>query len=175
MTCKKLLVWGLLLLTPGLQATEADFTQPVTVSADRSSGDFTNRTLEYIDNVQITQGSLKILADRLTLESSEDKSHQVMIATGNPATYQQMMDNGLLAKAQANEIRYDINTQDLIMTGDAELSQEGSLVRGETISYNARLQRLTAQGSADEQITTIFMPTERNNDEQEQQQTEPQP
>ncbi|SHI05957.1 lipopolysaccharide transport periplasmic protein LptA [Ferrimonas marina] len=160
MKCNKLLIAASLLLMPLAQATEADFLQPVKVTADHTQGDYNSRTLEYIDNVLIVQGSLRIEADKLVLVSTEDKRQQVMVATGSPATYQQMMENGLMAKAQANEIRYDINTQELVMTGDAELSQEDSVVRAERIVYNAALQRLSAEGSEQQQITTIFMPAD---------------
>ncbi len=177
MKCNKLFLLGLLALAPQALATEADFSQPVTVTANSSTGDFTSRVLEYRDNVLIVQGSLRIEADRLVLESSEDKSRQIMIATGAPATYEQMMENGLMARAEAREIRYDVNTQLLTMSGNAQLSQADSLVRGETISYNARLQRLTAEGSKDEQITTIFMPQEAGSEtpEPELPAQEPQP
>ncbi|GAA5194438.1 lipopolysaccharide transport periplasmic protein LptA [Ferrimonas gelatinilytica] len=175
MKCNKLILLGLLALAPQTLASEADFTQPVKVTANSSSGDFTNRVLEYRDNVVIVQGSLRIEADRLILESSEDKSRQVMIATGNPATYEQVMENGLMARAEAREIRYDVNTQLLTMSGNAQLSQADSLVRGETISYNARLQRLTAEGSKDEQITTIFMPKEEKKVEPEPEAPAPAP
>ncbi|WP_298440926.1 lipopolysaccharide transport periplasmic protein LptA [uncultured Ferrimonas sp.] len=152
------LLLALALFMPQAHAVENDFLQPVTVAADRSEGDLQSRSLSYINNVVVTQGSLRINADKLTLMASDDQAKQVFIATGNPATYQQMMDNGLLAQAQAKEIRYQVSSRELILIGDAQMSQEGSLVKGDRISYNAERQQLSAQGSEEEQITTIFLP-----------------
>ncbi|WP_028115740.1 lipopolysaccharide transport periplasmic protein LptA [Ferrimonas senticii] len=152
-------------------AAEDDFRQPVSVTADRSEGDLQSRTLSYLDNVVVVQGTLKIHADKLTLQSNEAQTEQIFVATGNPATYEQMMDNGLMAEAEASEIRYSVAKRELILTGEAELRQDGSLVKGDRISYNALEQKLTAKGSKQEQITTIFLPKT----EDEAPKTEPTP
>ncbi|QIZ77890.1 lipopolysaccharide transport periplasmic protein LptA [Ferrimonas lipolytica] len=158
MKLSKPLLIALALLAPQTQALQADFLQAVSVTADRSEGDLQSRTLSYIDNVVVTQGTLRIEADKLTLIATEDKSEQIFVATGNPATYEQVQENGMKAEANALEIRYSVSNRELILIGEAQMSQEGSVVKGSRISYNAEQQKLSAEGSDESQITTIFMP-----------------
>ncbi len=160
---KSLALCCALLLSSTAVATSNDFSQPLTITADHSNGDLQTRTLTYSSNVVIRQGSLQINADKLALQAGADgQNQQVFIATGRPATYQQMMDNGLLAEAKANEIRYHMNSRELVLKGNAELSQAGSVVKGDTITYNAEKQQLNARGNANQQITTIFLPKTNN-------------
>ncbi|MBY5993100.1 lipopolysaccharide transport periplasmic protein LptA [Ferrimonas balearica] len=178
MKCLKILMLalsGALLATPGW-ALEDDYRQPIKVTSDTSSADINNYTLIYSGNVRIVQGSLEIQAEELKVVSSAEQGNEVMIATGDPATYTQMMDNGLPAEAKAQEIRYEVRTRQITLSGDAELSQAGSLMRGNTISYNVEKQQLIAEGKEDEQITTIFLPADLENEETpEEPEAEPQP
>ncbi|MBY6187235.1 lipopolysaccharide transport periplasmic protein LptA [Marinobacter hydrocarbonoclasticus] len=177
MKCLKILalmLTGAMLSSPVL-ALDGDYRQPIKVTSDNSSADIQSYTLIYAGNVRITQGSMVIKADELKVISSAEKGNEVMIATGNPATYTQVMENGLPAEAQAQEIRYEVRTRQLTLSGEAQLSQAGSLMRGNTISYNVEKQQLVAEGKEDEQITTIFLPADLDNEGSEQPEPEAEP
>ncbi|MBW3165801.1 lipopolysaccharide transport periplasmic protein LptA [Ferrimonas balearica] len=177
MKCRKflaLLMTGALLSAPAL-ALDDDYRQPIKVTSDNSSADIQSYTLIYSGNVRIVQGSMEIKADELKVISSAEKGNEVMIATGKPATYTQMMENGLPAEAQAKEIRYEVRTRQLTLSGDAQLSQAGSLMRGNTISYNVEKQQLIAEGKEDEQITTIFLPADLGTENQSETEPKPEP
>ncbi len=157
----KLLLAAMMLLgSTGAAALDSDIHEKVEVKADNSRADLPNGMLIYSGRVRITQGTLLINADELRAEATDNKVVTTLIASGTPATYQQMMENGKLAQAEAAEIRYDIQKRILTLKGKAEMRQSGSLVQGDTIQYDLEKQMLVAEGNKDEQITTIFQPAE---------------
>ncbi|WP_169308317.1 lipopolysaccharide transport periplasmic protein LptA [Ferrimonas aestuarii] len=155
---KHLLTSLLLATSLGVSALDSDINQPVDVKSDHSNADIQKGVLVYSGRVRISQGTMLIKADELQAKTNDKKVLKVLIATGNPATYEQMMENGKLAKAEANEIRYDVAQRTLTLSGGAQMSQAGSLVTGDIIRYDLDKQQLDAQGTKDQQITTTFQP-----------------
>lgn len=165
-----------LLFTAMTWAIQPDFQQPLSIDSDTSFGDIQSATLVYEHNVVVQQGSLKITANRLEIDGSSGEGAEIFIATGTPATYSQLMEDGSLVEAKANEIRYDRINRVLTMTGDAELKQKGSLVRASLVRYNIETQQLNAERGDDEngRVRTVFEPTEhqpKKNDPAEKPQT----
>ncbi len=64
----------------------------------------------------------------------------------------------LAFEAEANEVRYDLKTQTLTLTQNAQLKQEESLVKGQMIKYSIDKQEMVAQGDENSRVTTIFLP-----------------
>ncbi|MCH8536496.1 MAG: lipopolysaccharide transport periplasmic protein LptA [Alkalimonas sp.] len=151
-----------LLISATTLATQPDFQQPLSIDSDTSFGDIQTSTLIYEHNVIVQQGSLKILADRLEIDGSAGEGAEIFIATGTPATYSQMMEDGSLVEAKANEIRFERADRVLTMTGDAELKQRGSLVRATLVRYNIETQQLNAERGEDEsgRVRTVFEPSQ---------------
>ncbi|GLS83400.1 lipopolysaccharide transport periplasmic protein LptA [Paraferrimonas haliotis] len=159
-------------------ATSADYLQEVKIRSNTQSADINKSLIIFDGDVVVKQGSMEIKANRLTAQTNEDKTAKVLIATGQPATYTQMMENGLPANASANEIRYDIASNTLVMEGEATLEQTGNKVTGHQIRYNMETQRIIAEGSenSDERVITILQPQQLDHGDktppQEQQQSE---
>ena len=156
-------------------AIQPDFQQPLSIDSDTTFGDIQTSTLVYEHNVIVQQGSLKILANRLEIDGSAGEGAEIFIATGTPATYSQLMEDGSLVEAKANEIRYERANRVLTMTGDAELKQRGSLVRATLVRYNIETQQLNAERGDDDngRVRTIFEPSQHQpekNDTKENQQ-----
>lgn len=151
---------------------DRDFTQPILVDADREELDLRENRLVLHDNVVIQQGSLRITADLLNVESDSELGSgdsEVFIATGNPATYQQEIEPGMLVEASASEIRYDAATRVISLVGQATMQQGGNQVSANRIVYYIDEQRVTAErGEEDDQrVRNVFQPRQRtdNNDE----------
>jgi lipopolysaccharide export system protein LptA len=165
------IVSSLLLGLPAQASAERDFDQPIQVEADQEELDLRANRLMFRDNVVVRQGSLKITADRLEVESTtgEAGESEVFIATGSPATYQQNVDADLTVNAQANEIRYDARTRVLTLSGNARMSQSGNQVSANQITYYVDEQRVTAERdeTSEERVTTIFQPRERTQPDDE--------
>ncbi|MCW8090451.1 lipopolysaccharide transport periplasmic protein LptA [Alteromonas sp. ASW11-130] len=138
-----------------------DFKQPIKVDAASQFVDGKNKISLFKDDVSITQGSLKIDASEVEVNASKGEGKEVFIARGNPANYQQKMEDGTLVKAQANEIRYEVNKRLISLKGNAELQQDSSSVKGDTISYDMNKEQLLATSSdknSKGRVTTVFRP-----------------
>ncbi len=145
--------WGL--------ASPKDFQQPIKVDAKSQFVDGKNKISLFKDDVRITQGSLEINAKEVEVNASKGEGKEVFIARGKPALYQQKMEDGTLVKAQANEIRYEVSKRMISLKGNAELQQETSSVKGDTISYDMNKEQLLAtsnEKNSEGRVTTIFRP-----------------
>ena len=162
------LLASLLSTLPGLAlaAGAKDFEQQLVAEADRQQVDLKTNLVQFIGNVVVTQGSIRIDADQLDVIRTEDGSGiREIIAIGRPARYQQTLEDGTPVKAEANELRYKPGERILLATGNAQLSQEKNLIRGKLIRYDLANEQLFAEGAegADgeqERVTTIFMPNQ---------------
>lgn len=159
----KTLCCCMLLSIGALQAAPADYTQPVDVRADFWEASIQDNISIYRENVEVRQGSMLIKAVRLEANASAGRGNEVLIATGTPATYSQTLEDGKEVSAQANEIRYDLANRILTLTGNAEMSQSGSLVQGAVIRYNISTQQLSAESEQNRRVTTIFTPEIKEN------------
>lgn len=159
----KALLYFVGVLSATINAASADYTQPVGVRSDFWEASIQDNIAIYRENVEVQQGSLLIKADRLEANASAGPGKEILVATGKPATYSQTLDDGKVVQAQANEIRYDLANRTLTLTGNAELSQSGSLVQGAVIRYNIANQQLSAESEQNRRVTTIFTPEIKDN------------
>ena len=147
----------LVLLSTAVQAKTTDFSQPIEVNADRNEASLKQQMLVYSGNVIVKQGTLLIKADKLTVDRSAGEGKEVFIAVGRPAVYSQVLDGDKPIQASAEEIRYTMATRVLTLTGKAEITQSGSLVRSAKIEYDLLKQQLSAESEeGKERVTTIF-------------------
>lgn len=145
------------LLTMPALAGKEDFKLPVKVESNKNFVDGKRKTSVFKENVNITQGTLKIHADEVQLSAEAGKGKEVFIALGSPAIYSQTMDDGSQVTARAKEIRYAVENRTLELFGDAELIQDTSSVKGENISFNLEKEQLIAGGESSEgRVTTVF-------------------
>jgi len=137
-----------------------DYKKEIQVKSERQFGSLKDKVMTFVDKVRVTQGSLLIESDKLEVIATAGKGKEVFVASGKPAHYSQELEPGKQMKAKANEIRYDVGAAMLILSGDAELSQAGSLVQGSVIRYSLEKQELEAEsgGKQSEQVTTVFTP-----------------
>lgn len=153
-----------LLLSPTLLALENDFEQQIVIESDRESLDIARNIAIFYGPVKITQGSILIEAGRLEVSNRGQSGKEIMVATGNPASFSQQLEDGRFVKAQAKEIRFERAINMLKLTQDAQLSQDDSIVKGGTISYDMGRQELIAEPSTDknDKVTTILQPSKKD-------------
>jgi len=169
MTIKKLskglLLSSLLLaLSVPVSAAKKDLTQEITIKSKRQSADLKNKIASYLDEVSITQGSISIIADIVqvysTLDDITKEKSDTYLAKGKPAIFKQKLEDGSLISLQANEIKYQPDLNIITVSGNAQVKQAGSKVTGETITYNTLNEKLEAQSSENESVTTILQPAQ---------------
>lgn len=138
----------LIVVSPSLHARESDLTQPIDVRADRSEFDEKAGTQTLQGNVEISQGTLKINAEQIAIALKDNALHTIS-GTGTPIRFQQENEAGELMRGEAGKILYDAIAGTLTLEGSATLSQPRQNLVSERIVFDARTQKVKAEGGGD--------------------------
>lgn len=150
-----LVVSAMLLGThPALLARESDLSQPIDVRADRSEFDERAGLQTLSGNVEISQGSMRIQADRIEI-ALKDNALSSITGTGSPIRFEQQNEAGELMQGEARRIAYDAIAGTLTLEGEATLSQPRQQLVSERITFNARTQKVSAEGGPQEGRVSI--------------------
>ncbi len=156
-----LLLSAALLLPLAAGALESDGEQPVNIEADSAIMDETQGVAEYEGDVVVTQGSIRILADKLTVYMDDDRALERITAVGNPAEFRQLPDDAEeYIRANARFMEY-LEPKDLLnLKTDALVNQGKDRFSGDEITYNTKQHRVEARGSKskDKRVRIIFQP-----------------
>ncbi|MES9846139.1 MAG: lipopolysaccharide transport periplasmic protein LptA [Candidatus Sedimenticola sp. PURPLELP] len=144
------LLLSLMLALPGLGfALESDKDQPIYIESDSVDFDDDKGIAVYKGSVELTQGSIRVTADKITVTQSKDKESDRILATGKPVTYKQDTDGGKGAiRARMKRMEYDSNSEILHMIGDAVLSQGKDTFKSDRINYDRAKAVVKAGASA---------------------------
>jgi lipopolysaccharide export system protein LptA len=131
------------------QAERADRTKPINLESDSMRVDDAQKTSVFEGKVVMTQGTLTIRADRVTLRQDKE-GHQYGSASGNPATFRQKRDAaGEYIEGEAERIEYNGKIDKVEFFNRARLKREpADEVRGNYISYDSRTEYFTVTGGA---------------------------
>ena len=140
-------------------ALKGDTDQPINIDSGSQSLDMDNNIVVLTDNVLITQGSIKITASKVTITRPEGK-RETIDAKGSPVTFQQTLDNGKPVNGKANSVYYDLGTEFLTLTGNAELKQQDSMIKAQRITYDVKKQQLKATSGGKSRVRTVLIPTQ---------------
>lgn len=136
------------LLAGAATASYAQMNRGQTIQVDADSASYEPGQASYRGDVILVQGGLTITAQSLDI-SAENNSAEKVIAEGEPAVYEQTgATEEERVKASAGRIEYDIVSNLIVLTGDAQIQHNGSEIRGGRITYNADNQIVKA--SADD-------------------------
>lgn len=132
-------------LSPDAMALDSDRKQPIEITADQAELDEAKGEAHYIGNVLLTQGSLIIRADNLTIKADDKNQIQRVTAKGKPAEFNQTPEEGkppVVAKARV--IDYYVADEKLLLQQDAIVVQNDSTFQGSQIQYDIRNHRMQA-------------------------------
>lgn len=144
-------------------ALPSDANEPIRLLADKATYSERTGVTTYSGNVTITQGTLKMTADNLTVNLTPSRDIDSAVATGRPATIQQIVtqEKGL-AKGQANRIDYNVKTGIVTLTGNAKLTQNGGSFSGNVIRYSLKVGDIEATagstGGVSQRVELVFPP-----------------
>lgn len=150
-------------------ALESDYEQPIHVSSVSQHAMMKTNTVEFIDDVILTQGTIKITGNKLTVVRGEQSNQEVMTAVGNLATFYQTQEDGKPFDAQANSISYDVAKGAITLLGNAQVKQLDSQINGKKIVYyldNEELIVSTGESKSD-RVNTVFLPAQFEKDKSE--------
>lgn len=143
-------VLGLCCFLTGLpaQALKEDAQQPLFIEADDVEMRESDGTSVYVGKVQVDQGSMRLLADHVTVYHREDRQPRFLVALGAPAAYRQQLDNRQgEVQAFAKRMEYDADKDELILIGDGLLIQGADRLASERIVYDRARAQFRAGGA----------------------------
>jgi len=148
-------LWGalrllslLLFWTTAVPALEADREQPIQVAADAVDIDEATGVSVYQGDVQVDQGSIRIRADKVTV-TQRNGAPGLVVAEGKPVTFQQQPEGKQgLVKGRALRTEYNMDSELLVMIGDALLIQGEDTFKSDRIVYDRAKSVVKAGASA---------------------------
>lgn len=140
-------------------ALSGDRDQPMTLEADSVSIDEETGVSLYEGNVVITQGSLKLWADRLWIHRRDGKTEK-LISEGKPTRFRQMTDDQQEVKGRALRAEFFVDRDELLLFDEAVLEQGADSFRSDRIVYNRGTTQVRAGASADgkQRVQVIIEP-----------------
>lgn len=146
--------------TPVL-ALSSDTHQPINIESDQQSLDIQHNIVTFTGNVVLTQGSVKIHADKLIVtRMNGEKGQEIIDGYGNPATFFQRQDNGKSVEGHAGHMRYEVKKERVTLTGNAMLKQLDSNIKAEKITYLVQQQQMQAFSHNNKRVTTVLLPSQ---------------
>jgi lipopolysaccharide export system protein LptA len=138
------LLMAALLVSAEGHGLSSDRDQPMNIEADRVELDDSTGISTYHGNVKVTQGTLVLTGDSMTVYNKGDKVQKV-IMLGKPATYRQRPDNkDKDVRAKALRMEYYTTPERIILLKQAEVEQEGDRLRSERIEYDVAKDKVNA-------------------------------
>ena len=135
-------------------ALKDDAKQPLVIEADDVEVRETDSTSVYVGHVQVDQGSMRLLADHVTVYHREDRQPKFIIALGAPAKYKQTLDNGEgEVQAFAKRMEYDADKDELVLIGEGLLIQGTDRLASDRIIYERAKAQFRAGGASRVKIT----------------------
>ncbi|WP_019614386.1 lipopolysaccharide transport periplasmic protein LptA [Psychromonas ossibalaenae] len=143
-------------------ALQSDFDQPINVSSVSQHAKMKSNTVVFQKDVLLTQGTIKITGDKLTVIRGTKPNHEVMTAEGKVATFYQTQDDGKPFDAEADSIRYEVAKGKITLTGNAQVKQLDSQINGAKIIYFLETEELivNTDQSKGERVKTVFLPAQ---------------
>lgn len=143
------------------QTQALDEEQPVHITANSLDAQEKKGISIYKGNVIVTQGSLTLKGDVITVKHPNSQL-QTVKSTGEPASFKRFsqVDQAWL-KGKANTIEYDALNKTVLLVGNAQVEQPGQhLIKGPKLFYDMTHQTLKAQSTEQDKgrISVTFKP-----------------
>ena len=162
-TCKlSVILLSLSAILPAIcHGLSTDKDQPIHLEADSVEIDEASGVSTYQGNVIITQGSLKLWADKMWIHRTNGVTKKI-ITQGNPTHFRQLMDNSeeeIRGSAKRAEFLLDID--EMHLTQDAILEQSQDRFQSDRIIFLRSKSQVKAGASAQgtERVRVIIEPT----------------
>lgn len=158
-TLKRLTLSMLLALPAAATALPEDRNQPIEIRAEQVEIDDETGIAVYEGSVQLDQGTLQVLAHRLTIHTRDQNVTRIVAEgspDGEPARYRQIPEvDAAPVQAHARTITYLAGDERVELEGAAHLRQQDDTFSGERITYDIRDRRIAATGGRDGQPVTM--------------------
>ncbi|MEH6822752.1 MAG: lipopolysaccharide transport periplasmic protein LptA [Motiliproteus sp.] len=157
-----LILVGSMLFATLTWALPQDKQQAIAISADRAEINESNGTAIYSGNVKLSQGSLQLDADQLTLHTDGKGDIRRLVAQGQPAHFQQQhQQKAPITHGFALTIEFDIQLDLLTLTEQAKLLRADNSFSGKRIQVDTTknvIQAFSDKLQPDSRVQMIIQP-----------------
>ena len=125
-----------------------DKDQPVEIEADSVDIDEGKGTSIYQGSVELTQGTIRLKADKVTVFQRGSKPSRIL-AEGRPVQFRQLesKEKGYIT-GKAQRAEYQLSSEELVLIGDAVLTQGKDSFQSDRIVYDRVRAKLKAGAAA---------------------------
>lgn len=143
------LLFAALLISAGpASALSTDKDQPIQLEADSADIDEKKKLSVYSGNVVLTQGTIRITADKLEVYGDRSNADKI-IAHGSPVTFSQQPDKGEMFRGRSKRAEFHTNSDQIHLIDDAVLAQgETRRMASDRIVYDRKKALMKAGASA---------------------------
>jgi lipopolysaccharide export system protein LptA len=143
-----------MMLAGTVLAERADRDQPVNLEADRATVQDANKLATFTGNVVLTQGTLVIRADKMTVKEDAN-GFQYATAFGNLVSFRQKRDGkDEYVEGWSERMEYDGKADKVQLFKKARLRRGQDEVHGDYISYDAVNEFFQVNGSGETSTQT---------------------
>ena len=135
-----------LLLPTGADAEKADRKEKILINAVDGDADHAKGFYKLEKAVVITQGTLKLTADRGTAQTTPDDNYNAIL-NGKPVCFRQRTDNGDWAQGVSDRVDYDSGKGIVELFGNAVLFIGEDQTVANYIIYNTQTSKYEARES----------------------------
>jgi lipopolysaccharide export system protein LptA len=135
-------------LSANALALKTDRAQPMDVKAQSWQGVMSGKQV-FNGSVRIIQGSLKISADKGTLQYKDGQVGNAEFQ-GSPARVEQAQDSGGMVVATAKSIQYDLAKNIVLLNGNVRIEEGGNVTTGERFEYALDTGAIKGDGGSGE-------------------------
>lgn len=153
-----------ILLLPAIcHGLSTDKDQPIHLEADSVEIDEASGISTYQGNVIVTQGSLKLWADKMWIYRSDGETKKI-ITEGNPTHFRQLMDDSPdEVRARARRAEFFLDTDELHLSQEAVLEQAKDRFQSDRIIFLRSKSQIKAGTSAQgsERVRVVIEPKQK--------------
>jgi lipopolysaccharide export system protein LptA len=147
-------------------AERADRKEKVNINSIVFEGDQGKGVYKLSQNVTVSQGTLKITADRADIRTTAEEQYFAVL-TAKPVCFRQRTDNGTWAQGVAERVEYESARGIVELFGNAVLFVGDDETRANYIVYNTQAGTYEARDSKDKKasgkgVTFVLQPREKD-------------
>ena len=155
-----------LLIPPEASAEKADRKEKIKINAVDGDADHGKGFYRLEKSVVITQGTLKLTADRGTAQTTADDNYNAIL-NGKPVCFRQRTDNGDWAQGVSDRVDYDSGKGIVELFGNAVLFIGEDETTANYIIYNTQTSKYEARESKERKsegkgVSFILQPREKD-------------
>jgi lipopolysaccharide export system protein LptA len=152
-------------------AERADREKEIVVGADRLTADDANRTSTFQGTVVITQGTMRMTADKVTVKEDADRN-KFYVANGSPVTFRQKRDKvDEYVDGMAERAEFDDRNDVLRLYNRARVKSNQNEITGDFISYDMKREVAEVSGAPpgkqaapNSRVKVIILPPKKEGD-----------